>query len=191
MMEILLEIFPRSDFGQDALEDRLVVFEEFLERVGAEVFSRAKVDEFSKGESVQPVLLRQRVEFGVVVFSSAHRSGGIDNAEIGETIVALNDLFSPVGELESLVDEQDLSSEFDEFGSKVYQFSSLEIEGVHIGIEALSQSGVKVFLGVGEQELCASYTSGATNANEAVAPIDGVHKTSPYGRIGVLYEESV
>ena len=190
-MEILLEIFPRSDFGQDALENRLVVFEEFLERVGAEVFSRAKVDEFSKGESVQPVLLRQRVEFGVVVFSSAHRSGGIDNAEIGETIVALNDLFSPVGELEGLVDEQDLSTEFDEFGSKVYQFSSLEIEGVHIGIEALSQSGVKVFLGVGEQELCASYTSGATNANEAVAPIDGVHKTSPYGRIGVLYEESV
>ena len=40
-MEILLEIFPRSDFGKNALEDRFVVFEEFLERVGAEVFSGA------------------------------------------------------------------------------------------------------------------------------------------------------
>ena len=40
-MEILLEVFPRSDFGEDALEDRLVVFEELLEGVGAEVFSGA------------------------------------------------------------------------------------------------------------------------------------------------------
>ena len=41
MMEILLEVFPRSDFGKNALEDGLVVFEQLLERVGAEVFSGA------------------------------------------------------------------------------------------------------------------------------------------------------
>lgn len=40
-MEILLEVFPRSDFGKNALEDGLVVFEQLLESVGAEIFSGA------------------------------------------------------------------------------------------------------------------------------------------------------
>ena len=83
-----------------------------------------------------------------------------------------------------------MSAEFDELGSKIHQLSSLEIERVHVGVEALAQAWVKVLLSIGEQELGATYATGSTNADEAIAPVDGVHQTSSYRRIGVLYEIS-
>ena len=60
-----------------------VILKEFFEGVGAEVFSGLQIDEFAEGESVQPVLSGEGVEFGVVVLASAHRSGGVDDAEQG------------------------------------------------------------------------------------------------------------
>ena len=61
VVEILLEVFPRTHLRQDALEDRLVVFEQFLEGIGAEVFTCAQVDKLTEGETMQPILLCQGV----------------------------------------------------------------------------------------------------------------------------------
>ena len=97
VVEILLKILPGSHLGEDGLENALVVLEEFFEGVGAEVFSGLEIDEFAEGESVQPVLSGQRVEVGVVVFASAYRGGGIDDAEQGEVLIALDDLLAPIG----------------------------------------------------------------------------------------------
>ena len=83
--------------GRMVFENALVILEEFFEGVGAEVLSGLEIDEFAEGESVQPVLSGQRVEVGVVVFASSHRGGGIDDAEQGEVLIALDDLLAPVG----------------------------------------------------------------------------------------------
>ena len=95
-MEILLEIFPRSYFGEDALEDGLMVFEELFEGVGTEILSCAQIDVFTEGETMQPILLCKGVELGVVVFATAHRSGGIDDAQIRKTVVTFDDLLAPI-----------------------------------------------------------------------------------------------
>ena len=105
VVEILLEVFPRTHLRQDALEDRLVVFEQFLEGIGAEVFTCAQVDKLTEGETMQPILLCKGVELSVVVVASAHRSGGVDDAQIREAIVAFDDLLAPIGEFEGLVNQ--------------------------------------------------------------------------------------
>ena len=105
VVEILLEVFPRTHFGQDGFENALVVLEEFFEGVGAEVLAGLEVDKFAEGESVQPVLSREGVELGVVVLASAHGGGGVDDAEQGELLVALDDLLAPIGQFEGLVEE--------------------------------------------------------------------------------------
>ena len=46
---------------------------------------------------MQPVLSGQRVEVGVIVFASSHGGGGIDDAEQGEVLIALDDLLAPIG----------------------------------------------------------------------------------------------
>ena len=96
VMEVLLEILPGSYFGEDALEDRLVVFEELLESVGTEILSCAQIDVFTEGETMQPILLCKGVELGVVVFATAHRSCGIDDAQIRKTVVAFDNLLAPI-----------------------------------------------------------------------------------------------
>lgn len=97
VVEILLEVLPGAHFGQNGFENALVILKEFFEGVGAEVFSGLQIDEFAEGESVQPVLSGEGVEFGVVVLASAHRSGGVDDTEQGEVLIALDDLLAPVG----------------------------------------------------------------------------------------------
>ena len=105
VVEILLEILPRTYFGQDALEDRLMVFEQFFERISAEVFTCAQVDKLTEGETMQPILLCQGVKLSVVGVATAYGGGGVDNAQIGESVVAFDDLLTPVGQFEGLVNQ--------------------------------------------------------------------------------------
>ena len=105
VVEILLEVFPRTHFGQDGFEDALVILEEFFEGVGTEVLAGLEVDELAEGESVQPVLPREGIEFCVVVLASAHGGGGVDDAEQRELLVALDDLLAPIGQFEGLVEK--------------------------------------------------------------------------------------
>ena len=71
-MEILLKILPRAHLGQNTFEDALVVFEQFFQRIGSEVFARLEIDELTEREAVQPILACDRVELGVVVLSTTH-----------------------------------------------------------------------------------------------------------------------
>ncbi len=121
---------------------------------------------------MQPVLSGQRVEVGVVVFASSHGGGGIDDAEQGEVLIALDDLLAPVGQFEGLVEEQNLPAHLNKVAGEVHEFPSLEVEGVHVGIETLSHAGIEVVLGIREEELCAAYSAGSANANQSIAPVD-------------------
>ena len=87
-----------------------------------------------------------------------------------------------------MVDEEHLSTSFDEIARKIHQLTSLEVERVHVHIETLTQARVKILFGIGEQKGSASHSSGTTNTNQSIAPIDGVHQSSTHRGAGMLNE---
>ena len=68
-----------------------------------------------------------------------------------------------------------VKSILEEVGSKVGNATSLEIEVIHIHIETLAVVGIKVLLGILQQECGLSHTSCTLNANQTVAPVNFVH----------------
>ena len=84
-----------------------------------------------------------------------------------------------------------MSADFNEVAGEVHEFPSLEVEGVHVGVETLSHAGIEVVLGIREEELCAAYSAGSANADQPVTPVDRIHERAPNGSIGVLYEIGV
>ena len=92
--------------------------------------------------------------------------------------------------LEHLVDQQNFSTTFLEFIGKVYNAVSGEVEVVHVD----EQAGAVVpefFFGVLEKESGFSYATCSLDTNQAVAPVDLVHKIAANGGIGVLNEVGV
>lgn len=82
-------------------------------------------------------------------------------------------------------------ADFNEVAGEVHEFPSLEVEGVHVGVETLSHTGIEVVLGIREEELGAPYAAGSADADQSVAPVDRIHERTAYGRVGVLNEVGV
>ena len=91
---------------------------------------------------------------------------------------------------EHLVDQQYLSATFLKFVGEVYNAVAREIEVVHVD----EQTGTVVpefLFGVLEKESGFSYATCPFDTNQAVAPVDLVHKIAANGGIGVLNEVGV
>ena len=91
---------------------------------------------------------------------------------------------------EHLVDQQYFSATFLKFVSKVYNAVAREVEVVHVD----EQAGAvvpKFFFGVLEKESGFSYATCPFDTNQAVTPVNLVHKIAANGGIGVLNKVSV
>ena len=106
-------------------------------------------------------------------------------------MVTFHQLLAPVGQLERLVDEQHLSALLHEPACEVHNAMGLEVEAVEVDVQALAQLYVKVLFGILKQERGASDAAGAFDANQPVAPVDGVHERAAYRGMEVLHQIGV
>ena len=85
-----------------------------------------------------------------------------------------------------------MPADFNEVAGEVHEFPSLEVEGVHVGVETLSHTGIEVVLSIREGGTWVPpYAGGTRMADQSVAPVDRIHERTAYGRVGVLNEVGV
>ena len=90
-----------------------------------------------------------------------------------------------------LVDEQHRTTLLHEPTGKVHDAVSLEIEAVEVDIETLTQLGVKVLLGILQEEGSPSHATRALDANHAIAPVYRIHQRAAHGSIEMLHQVGV
>ena len=74
---------------------------------------------------------------------------------------------------------------------EVHDAVSLEIEAVEVDIETLTQLGVKVLLGILQEEGSPSHATRAFDANHAIAPVYRIHQRAAHGSIEMLHQVGV
>ena len=150
--------------------------------------ARHEVDEFAEGESAQVIRLDNSVQFGVFVFQAHHAAAGEDNLQIRVLVVALTQFGTPVGLLEHLVDEQHATAFLAELAGKVGNAVPLEVEVVHVDVQALAVVQTESLLGILQQESRLAHATGSLDAYHAVVPVDFVHQQATYRGIDVFYQ---
>ena len=171
--------------------DALVAGDDLLEGAGREVAAGLEVEELAEGESAQVVAVDEAVELGVLVLEAHDAGAGEDDAQAGVLVVAAPQLGAPGGVLEHLVDEEHLAAHEAELAREVGEALALEVEVVHVDVEAAAAAHVEVLAGVLEQEAGLADAAGALDADEGASPVDLVHEGSSHGEVGVLDEVGV
>ena len=207
--QVLREIAALEEEGVEAvvevaLEDRqgvhhvehlvgyaLVVAQDFLQRVGREVAARLEVKEFAERESAQVVAVYEAVELGVLVLQAHHAGACEHDSQPRVLVVAAAQLLAPVGLLEHLVDEQHLAAQGAELAREVGQALALEVEIIHVDVQAFAAAHIKMFLGVLQQERRLSDAACALDANHRASPVDLVHELAVHGQVDMVHQISV
>ena len=102
--------------------------------------------------------------------------------------MATTEFSAPRRVLEDLVDEQHLASHKAEVARELGEALALEIEVVHVNIEATAAAYVEFLACVLKEETGLADAARALDADEGTAPIDLVHKGATHGQVGVLDE---
>ena len=191
MMDIILEVAVGRHLGENLLDNTLMVFQNLVKGVGAEVITRHQIDEFTEGESAKVIGLDDTVELRILILESHHATTCKYNLEIGIEVVTLSQLCTPVGLLENLVYQQYTTTMTTKFSCKIGYTAPLEIKVVHVDIQALAVCDIKLLLGILEQEGCLAYATCSLNANHAVVPIDFIHQCTTNGRVDMLNQVTV
>ena len=147
-----------------------------------------QVQELPKREPSEVIALDDSVQFRILLFQAHHAGSCENNLQTGVQIMTLPQLMTPVGFLEHLVDEQYLTAILIKRSCKVGNASSLEIEVVHVEIEAFAVVRVEMFLGILEQEGGFTHTTSSLDADHAVVPVYLVHEKTANGRIDMLHK---
>ena len=166
----------------------LVVAHDLLEGAGREVTPCLEVEELTEGEAAQVVAVDESVEFGVLLLEAHDAGASKDDAQAWVLVVASPELSAPRGVLEDLVDEQHLASHKAEVARELGEALALEVEVVHVDIEATAAAYIEVLAGVLKEETGLADATRALDADEGSAPIDLVHKGATHGQVGVLDE---
>ena len=188
MMQIVLKVKLRRSLGKNLPPDVLVALQNVVERVSWEVVARLEVEKLSERESPEVVRLDDTVELGVLLLQLHDARPGEDNLQFGIEVVASTELTAPVLLLEHLVDEQHPSAFLTEFAGEVDDAPLLEVEVVHVQIEAFAVAQVEMFLGVLQQECRLAHTSCPLDANQAAAPVNLVHEQTSDGCLCMFYQ---
>ena len=171
--------------------DALVAGDDLLEGAGREVAACLEVEELAEGESSEVVAVDESAELGVLVLESHDAGAGEDDAQAGVLVVAAPQLGAPGGVLEHLVDEEHLAAHESELAREVGEALALEVEVVHVDVEAAAAAHVEVLAGVLQQEAGLADAARALDADEGASPVDLVHEGSSHGEVGVLDEVGV
>ena len=148
-MQIVLKMFLRTYFGENRLEDVLVVLQNLRQGVSSQFETCLLVDVFAEREAVEHITACDAIQLVVGICSFAmYARCGENNAQIGVSVVYLYQLVFPVGEFESLVYNQHLPSTVHKFVDELLQATSLEVEIIGTDIEGLVQLRIEKFLGI-------------------------------------------
>ena len=188
MVQVVLEVFHRAHLWQNLLDDVLVVAQDFIECIWLETVASLQINKLSERETSQVVTFHDSIEFWILFLQSHHTGTCEHDFQLWVEVVALAQLLAPVRLLEDLVDEKGSAAMADKVACKVCDSSALEIEIVHIHIQALAVSRAKVLFGILEKECRLAYTACSLNANHTVAPVYFVHQGASYWCVRMLYE---
>jgi len=191
VVDVVLEIAAGGDIGQDLLDDLLVVVEDVVERVGLEVGASEEVEELAEGEATQIVALHDAVELRILVLQAHHARAREHNLQAWVQIVAATQFARPVVLLEHLIDEQHTTARVVEVARKVGDASTLEVEVVHVDIEALAILEREILLGILQEEGRLPYSTRALNAYQTAVPINLIHQQTTNRSIHMLDEIAV
>jgi len=148
MVNIIAEVLRRTNQRQYFFHNPLVLWYYFLQAICLKAFPGNDVEVFPERESPQIVAFNNAVQFWIFVFKSHNTRPREDNLQLWVPVVALTQFRTPIGLLENLVDEQHLSAVINEVGCKVCDASALEIEVVHVDIQALPVALCKILFGI-------------------------------------------
>ena len=161
-----------------------MVLQDVGEGIAGKAIARLQVEEFAKRESTQIVGSYDAVENRILHLETHHGRTGEDNLQLREAHVALAELLAPAGNLEHLIHEQRLASTAHERFGEVRQAVPLEIEVVHVDVQAALVTPV-VFLCKLYEESSFADTTCPLDTNQALIPINFVHQVATDRRIGV------
>ena len=105
--------------------------------------------------------------------------------------MAFAELAAPVGFLENLVYQQHLSAALIEFTGEIGNAASLEIEVVHVDIQALTVVYVEILLCVLKKEGGFSHATCPLDADHTVVPVDFIHQESAYRSVRMFHQIGV
>ena len=163
-MEVLQGVHLPTDVGRYGS----VVFQNVVQRMGLQLKSRFHVEVFAEGEAAQVVALYDAVELRVFLFQAHDATAREDDVQSGQVVVALAEFLTPVWFLEDLVDEEDTSTAVVELAGKLGYGLALEVEVVHVDVQALSVFDVEVLLGVHQQEGGLAHATTALDADKTM-----------------------
>ncbi len=83
VVEIVREVFQRTDVRQDLADKVLMIGEDLLERVGAEVITGYEVEILAEGEATQVVRLDGSADLLVLFFQAHNARAGENDLQIG------------------------------------------------------------------------------------------------------------
>ena len=190
-MDVVLEVSAWRDPGQYLLDDVLMIVQDLIERIWAKTVIREQVKEFTEGESSQVVRLYYTVQLRVLVLQSHYARSCEHDFQSGVEVVALSQFSTPIGLFEDLVDQQYASSLVVEVACEIGDAPFLEVEVVHVDVEALPVVEVEVLFCVLQQECGLSDASRAFDANHTMAPVDLIHESATNWSIRMFHQISM
>ena len=188
MMKIIGEMRLNVNLLSKLIGNIDVSLKNFVKSVFSEVLASEQIEILTERESPEIVALYYSAQFGVFLLQAHHTRPCEHNLKSWTLVVALAKLAAPILLFEHLVDQQNLTSARVEIGCKVGYATSLEVEVVHVHIQAAAVVGSKVLLGVLQQKRGLSNTTSTLNANKAVVPVDLVHEISSNWSVRMLNE---
>mgnify|MGYP007127187862 CR=1 FL=1 len=106
------------------------------------------VEVLSEQEATQIVAFHDAIKLRVLVFEPHNARSREDDFQFRISVIALTQFRTPIWLLENLVNEQHLSTVINEVGSKICDATALEIEVVHVDIQALPIASGKLLFGI-------------------------------------------
>ena len=189
-MQVILKVIQRTYFGKHSFGNLFVCTENLFETVRPEFHTCLQVQKFAERESAKIIAFRNITQFEVFFFQPHHGRTGEYDFQVRITVVAHTEFFAPFGMLKHLVDQQNFSATFLKLVGKVYDAMPREIEIVHVD-EQTGTVGAEFLFGVLQEESGFSYATCPFDTNQAVTPVNLVHKIAANGGIGVLNKVSV
>ena len=186
VVQVVLKIVPRPHFQQNVLLSYFRAVEYVLQRDAGQVALCLQVDVFAERESVEHVVVADSVQFVIFVVGTFHGGCTIDDMQTGKAVVTFAQFFLPAVLLEYLVNDEYLASTFHKFLGEVHDAAPLEIETVHVNVEAAPHVNIEILLGILEKKGCFAYTTWSFDANQPVTPVDFVHQGTRHCSVRML-----
>ena len=190
-MNVFLKILQWLHFRQNLLNDVCVTTQNLIQRERRKLMPCLQIEILAKWKSCQIITLDDVIQFGILLFQPHHTRSCENDSQLGKHIIAFAEFGTPIRLFKHLVDQQHPASIFDKIPSKIGNAAPLEIEIIHIHIEALAIIGSEPFFGILQDKSGLPNATRAFNTDQPIIPIDFIHQLSPDRCTGVINQVRV